>query len=278
MELIELSGILAEAPPVKKVPMAKYDPDKKTLTYSKDKLGSRDRIFLDRIVGRTIELGLFDNPTDWVFDYGVSEQLYAKFVGLSVEGDDVIVRLTADGVKTKGKYAKEKVPQALNNVESGEYYVGINSLYTDGAAFIPTAAGRYSEQRRYFQQGPLLVDIDFVTTLDNGRSRLGFKVIEARTLSFDAATKTISSVLSNKYIEEMIKTVEDTPQLGIKLHVKTKSGAILVVAMDNLERDGLIWAGESWWTVSFSSDDIVYAWLSPASGKPLLNFLSILSI
>ena len=239
IELIELS-IITEAP--KKMPMAKYNSYEKTLTYSKDKLGSGDKIFLDKIVGRTIGLSFNKDPIDSLFDRGVFVELYARMAGFSVEGDDVIVRLTTDGVKTKGKYASEKV-EALNKVNSGEYYVEI----VEALSAIGIDA--------------ILVDIGHVMVLANDRSRLEFKAIEARRLSFDAATETISSVLSNKYLEGIIKTGENNPQLGIKLRVKTKSGG-WVVAMDNLERDGLVWKGDAWRWATFSYDDIVYAWLS----------------
>ena len=270
-ELIEIPQLLAEAPPVKKVPVATYNSVEKTLSFSKGDLGNTR--FWGSIVGRIIELGFFEEPIIDSWSDFHDRWIYARIAGFSVEGDDAMVWLTTDSIKTKGKYAKEKVPQALNNVNSGEYYVVINPLYTDGAAFIPTAAGRYSEQRRYFQQGPLSVDIGDVNVVGNGRSRLRFKANDTRRLSFDAATETISSVLSNKYIEEMIKTGENTLKSGIKLHVKTKSGATWVFAMDNLERNGALWEGEALFPVYLSSDDIVNAWLSPSSDTPsLLNF------
>ncbi len=269
-ELIELPQILAEAP--KKVPVAKYDSGKKTLTYSKNELGYQGMKYFADMVGHTIELGLFEEPIDLLFDYGVSdlESIYARIGTLSVKGDDVFVELTTDGIKTKGKYANEKVLQALNNVNSGEFYVGIyDLLYTDGAAYIQSAAGRYSEQRPNSEHLDVILVDDGVIGLDNGKSRVGFKAKEARILSFDAATETIGSMLSNKYIEEMIKTGEDTPTSGIKLHVKTTSGDIFVVAIEYLERNGDIWAGEiSLPNNIFSSDTAMIL----SSGLPLLSF------
>ena len=263
---IELIETLAEAPPVKKVPVATYNSGKKTLTYSKYEIGSRGINYLADMVGQIIRLSFNKTPIDGHFLGGVGDiplswdfhdrWIYAKVAGFSVEGDDVMVRLRTDDIKTKGKYANEKVPQALNNVNSGEYYVGI--MEASSVAGIDV----------------LLVD-DFIIGLANGKTRLRFKARETRRLSFDAATETIGSVVSNKYIEGMIKTRENNPQLGIKLRVKTKSGAnYFVFAMDNLERDGLVWRGEAWVPDIFSSDDIVNVWLSSGSGKPLLNFPS----
>jgi hypothetical protein len=255
IELIELLRVIAEAP--KKVPVATYNSGKKTLTYSKDELGYHGMRYFANMVGRTMGISFNKTPFDGHF-LGVVGDIrlwdfhnwfYAKVAGFSVEGDDVMVWLTTDGIKTKGKYAKEKVPQALNNVNSGEYYVGI--MEASSAAGIDV----------------LLVD-EPVIGLANGRSRVGFRAKDARRLSFDAATETISSVLSNKYIEGMI----DAPQLGIRLRVKTKSGANFVYAMDKLERNGLMWRGEALSPVNFSSDDIVGAFLSSGSDTPLLNF------
>lgn len=290
IELIELLRVIAEAP--KKVPVATYNSGKKTLTYSKDELGYHGMRYFANMVGRTMGISFNKTPFDghflggwsWDHKWWFYELFYAKVASVSVEGDNVFVWMTTDA-KTKGKYAKEKV-EALNNVESGDYYVGIYDPFSHGAAVMemlsPAGMGAFSAQGINrplsasidIDEGtlflPLSVSLDIgdVIGLANGRSRVGFRAKDARRLSFDAATETISSVLSNKYIEGMI----DAPQLGIILRVKTKSGAGFVIAMDNLEKNGDIWAGESWWTVSFSSDDIVDAFLSSGSGKPLLIF------
>lgn len=273
VEVIE-SLVLAEAaPPVNKVPMAKYDSDKMTLRYSRDELGSKRINYLVGMVGHTIVLYFHDTsgPLNWIlgdvdaklWDYDY-DWFYANVASVSVEGDDVIIGLTTD-IKTKGKFAKEKV-EALNNVNSGEYYVGIIGADAALNAFPLPVSGL----------GPLSVDIDQVIALDNGKFRVEFRAKEARTLSFDAATETMGSMLSNQYIEKMIKEGEDNPKCKMKLHVKTNSGARLVIAMENVEKTSVGlwgWSGDvaAFLPTSFRSDDIVYALLSSASGTPLVT-------
>lgn len=269
VEVIE-SLVLAEAaPPVNKVPMAKYDSDKMTLRYSRDELGYKRINYLVGMVGRTIGLQFYDRlrPLNWILgdvgadllDYG-ADRFYAKVASVSMEGDDVIFGLTTD-IKKKGKFAKEKV-EALNNVRSGEYYVNFYLPAHIQAALlgqgIDAALNAYPSQLVEFNS--LSVDIDQVIALDNGKIRLRFKAKEARVVYFDAATETMGSVLSDKYIEEMIKAGEDNPKCKMKLHVKMKSGAILFIAMENVEKTSVGlwgWSGEAAFLPdAFSSDDI----------------------
>lgn len=282
IELIELLRVIAEAP--KKVPVATYNSGKKTLTYSKDELGYHGMRYFANMVGRTMGISFNKTPFDeqflggWSWDF--HDWLYAKVENVSVEGDNVFVWMTTDA-KTKGKFAKEKV-EALNKVNGGYYYVCFYDPFSHGAAgmekFLPAGMGAFSAQgiKQSLSAsidideatlfGPVSVDIGGVDVLDNGKLRVELRAKEVRTLLFDAATETIGSVLSNKYIEEMIKTGENNPKYKTRLHVKTKSGASLIAAMDNLEKDSaLLWEGEALLPVNFSSDDIVGAFLSSGS-------------
>lgn len=296
VEVIELPLVVAEAaPPVNKVPVANYDSGKKTITYSKDELGYKRINYLVGMVGRTIGLQFYDRlrPLNWILgdvgadwlDYG-ADRFYARVASVSVEGDDVMVRLTTD-IKKKGKFAKEKV-EALNNVRSGEYYVNFYPpLYTDVPAHIQAAllgqgidAALNAYPSQLVEFNPLSVDIADAIALDNGKIRLRFKAKEARVVYFDAATETMGSVLSDKYIEEMIKAGEDNPKCKMKLHVKMKSGATLFIAMENVEKTSVGlwgWSGEAAFLPdAFSSDNIdSAAFLSSASEEQRIIIINL---
>ena len=147
--------------------------------------------------------------------------IYAKVASVSMEGDEVKVGLTTDGIKTRGRYAEKEVKEYLAKVDSGDYFIEL----------FPHTFYRSSDNGNN-QMFRLALDIGRVDGLANGKTQIQFTPNVARFLTYDSATEMVGSVSSNKYLEESSK---EKLKSKMNLYVKTTSGA-KVFAIESLEK------------------------------------------
>jgi hypothetical protein len=174
-----------------------------------------------------------------------------------VEGDEVKVGLTTDGIKTKGKYAEKEVKESLAKVDSGYYTIDFYPPHT----FYRSSDNGNNQMFPYV----LPVDIGDIDGLANGKTQIQFTPNVARLLTYDAATEMVGSVSSDKYLE---KSSKEKLKSKMKLYVKTTSGAN-VFAIESLEKRAIVGVGA--WSARVSGElkagDIKGAWMDRYMGR-----------
>ena len=192
-------------------------------------------------------------------DFG-DKLICAKVASVSVEGDEVKVGLTTDGIKTKGRYAEKEVKESLAKVDSGDYTIDFYPPHT----FYPSSDNGNNQMFPYVLPVDighivLPVDIGHIDGLANGKTQIQFTPNVARLLTYDAATEMVGSVSSDKYLE---KSSKEKLKSKMKLYVKTTSGAN-VFAIESLEKRAIVGVGA--WSARVSGElkagDIKGAWI-----------------